>query len=345
MAGADPLLKKLRISGVKAASAVAVTLTLEPLGWQPQYRAGQFITLVFQTPRGEKRRSYSISSSAALGEPLQITVKKIDNGEFSRPLYYHSRPGDVLLCTGISGVFTLPDDQGKSDFLFLAAGSGVTPCLPMIRELLAMSDRPVALIYSNRARDQAIFIDELLALQQEYPARFRLYTLFSDSNELRTRRLSKWLLDQLLDELVPRPADTLFYLCGPFEFMQMCRIALLVRAHKSQVRSESFDQSPRLLNPEPPDAGPHHVRVLIGGQTMDFTVRYPIPVTREAELRGIHLPYSCGAGRCGSCAATLTRGKMWMAYNEVLTDKEVAEGRVLACQAYPVGGDAELRFD
>nr|WP_245645453.1 hypothetical protein [Niabella ginsenosidivorans] len=44
-----------------------------------------------------------------------------------------------------------------------------------------------------------------------------------------------------------------------------------------------------------------------------------------------------------AAVATCTKGNIWMAYNEVLADKEVAAGRVLACQGYPVGG-AEVVF-
>src|SRR5688572_7144905 len=128
----DSLLKKVRVSHVQNASPDAVTLTLEPVGWEPSYKAGQFLTLVFDTPHGEKRRSYSISSNR--GEPLQITVKKIDNGEFSRPLNYKSTAGDLLFTTGIAGTFVLPEDPHHHDYLFVAAGSGITPCFPMIRE-------------------------------------------------------------------------------------------------------------------------------------------------------------------------------------------------------------------
>ena len=37
-------------------------------------------------------------------------------------------------------------------------------------------------------------------------------------------------------------------------------------------------------------------------------------------------------------------GQVWMAYNEVLTDDEVANGRILVCQSYPVGGDVIIEF-
>lgn len=74
-------------------------------------------------------------------------------------------------------------------------------------------------------------------------------------------------------------------------------------------------------------------------------VKYPDTILAAAKARSIELPYSCEAGRCGSCIAACTQGKVWMRYNEVLTDSEVAKGRVLTCQSFPVGGDVDITFD
>lgn len=54
--------------------------------------------------------------------------------------------------------------------------------------------------------------------------------------------------------------------------------------------------------------------------------------------------YSCGAGSCGSCIAICIKGKMWMRYNEVLMDDEIAEGGLLTCTGYPYGGVIEFTF-
>ena len=339
----DPLLKKLRVTSVTPETAYAVNLVLEPIDWSPVCRAGQFITLVFTTPFGEKRRSYSISSCTELGEALQITVKKIENGEFSRPLNDMVKAGDLLLTTGISGVFTLPP-KPSDDFAFLAAGSGITPCYPMIRVLLARTNCNVTLIYSSKSREQALFLSQLEELQKNNSDRFRLYTLFSDSKELHRRRLGNWLLEQLLDRYVTAPERTSFYLCGPFEFMQMCRIVVRVRVPASRIHTESFDQRPRLPVSAPPDTAEHEVLVQLGTASHKIRVKYPLTVTKAARLQGLRLPYSCEAGRCASCVASLVQGKVWMAYNEVLTDEEIRGGRVLTCQAVPQTDDVIIRF-
>ena len=109
-------IKRVQIINIIAETANAKTFVLNFLDdWQPVYRPGQFITFVFYTKHGEKRRSYSISSAPAMGEPFSFTVKKVDNGEFSRFLISHVKVGDILFSSGISGLFLLPEniDQTK----------------------------------------------------------------------------------------------------------------------------------------------------------------------------------------------------------------------------------------
>jgi ring-1,2-phenylacetyl-CoA epoxidase subunit PaaE len=321
---------------------------LEPLDdWQPVYKAGQFLTFVFQTPYGEKRRSYSISSSPDLCEPLSITVKKVDNGEFSRLLVYEVKEGDVLYTTGISGFFVLPPAElNIRQFFFLAAGSGITPCYSLIKTILTGSSHQVVLIYSNKTEEDTIFHEALQLLQKKYADRFSIRFLYSNRFSVYHSRLSKWLLLHLLKEYPIASKDKVyFYLCGPFDYMQTLRITLLGESiPASHLIKEDFSSLPRLIIPKPPDTQAHQVTIHLESQSYSLPVQYPQSILATAKAHHISLPYSCEAGRCGSCVATCTKGKTWMAYNEVLTDQEMAKGRILTCQAYPIDGDVEIIF-
>jgi ferredoxin-NADP reductase len=342
----DILIKRLKIKAVLKETPNAKTFVLEPLdGWQPEYQPGQFLTLVFQTPYGEKRRSYSISSS--LNETLSITVKKVDNGEFSRRLVYHTHEGDILYTSGISGFFQLPDNSNHiRQFFFLAAGSGITPCFSLIKTLLATTTQKVTLIYSNKSEEDTIFLQALQLLEKKYHDRFAVRFLYSNHFSVYHSRLSKWLLLQLLEQhLTAAKDETLFYLCGPFDYMQTIRITLLGESiPPSHIIKEDFSSLPRLVVPRPPDTDKHEVTIRINQQVYHLPVQYPQSILAAAKAKNILLPYSCEAGRCGSCVANCTNGKIWMAYNEVLTDQEIAKGRVLVCQGFPIGGDVEVSF-
>ena len=69
---------------------------------------------------------------------------------------------------------------------------------------------------------------------------------------------------------------------------------------------------------------------------------YPFSILQSARKAGLSLPYSCDAGRCGNCLAKCTSGKVWMSYNEVLTDRELAEGYILTCTGHAVEGDVTI---
>jgi len=346
-------IKRLKITGIIAETANAKTFILEPLdGWQPEYSPGQFLTLVFYTRHGEKRRSYSISSAAT--EPLSITIKKVDNGEFSRLLTSHAKPGDILFTAGISGMFLLPVNlHAVQLYFFIAAGSGITPCFSMIKTILATCNSDIVLIYSNRSEEDTIFLIQLKELQQQYQNRFTIVFLFSNIYDVERSRLSNWLLNRLLDKYLKAPAaHALFYLCGPFDYMRMVNITLLNHVPAQNIFKENFSTLPRLLVPKPPDTDAHVARIHINGETYQLLVQYPQSILAAAKANKIFLPYSCEAGRCGSCeagrcgscVANCISGKVWMAYNGVLTDEEIEKGRVLLCQGYPVGGDVEIAF-
>lgn len=341
----DSLIRQVKILQILSETNDAKTFVLEPIeGWQPSYTEGQFLTLVFYTRHGEKRRSYSISSSPALGEPLCITVKKVENGEFSRLLLIYAKPGDVLYTSGINGLFVLPERfDDFNQFFFLAAGSGITPCFSLLKRILKRHSNQVVLIYSNKSEGAALFFKQLEDLEREYSERFQIHFLFSYKLDLYHSRLSSWLLQQLLDRYLRTDnTNALFYVCGPLDYMRMVNITLVGNIPSRNIFKESFSNRPREVVPVPDDTSSHQVTIHFGEQKHVVSVQFPQTILSAAKSQHVNLPYSCETGRCGSCVALCKSGEVWMAYNEVLTDEEVASGRVLICQSFPVYSDVEV---
>jgi ring-1,2-phenylacetyl-CoA epoxidase subunit PaaE len=336
----------VKVVEIRIETPLAKTFVLAPVDdWNPDYKAGQFINLVFQTPVGEKRRSFSISSSKAMQEPLMITVKKLDNGEFSRKLIYDTRVGDIFETIGVAGFFTLPQ-QRFQHYFFLAAGSGISPIFALIKEILHTREAKVYLVYSNKNEQDAIFLNALKTLQQQYENRLRIKFLFSNRNSVYESRLSHWLLSQIIEEWIPfTKKETIFYTCGPFEYMLMVDISLRSNGITAErIIKENFNSLPAPLNIKPPDTDPHRVTILRDGAQFELIVQYPDSITKAAKKQGISLKYSCEAGRCGSCVATCLKGKVWMSYNEVLMEDEIEKGRVLTCTGFPIEGDVIIRY-
>jgi len=68
-------------------------------------------------------------------------------------------------------------------------------------------------------------------------------------------------------------------------------------------------------------------------------------VLEAAMKHDVDAPFSCKGAVCCTCKAKVTEGKMIMDANYALSDEEVAEGFVLACQAHPASENVVLDFD
>lgn len=318
-------------------------------GHDIEYKAGQYLTFVKKTSQEEIRRSYSIVSSPQLNEPLSIGVKRIENGFFSRELIDHAKHGDELLTTGAGGFFTLPDDTSNTQqIFFLAAGSGITPIYSLLKTVLHFHQHiHVVLIYSNSSPQKTIFFSQLNELKQKFPKKFHLQFLFSNSIDLLMARLNRKLLAELTKaHSVCSFNQTLFYICGPEAYMRMCTYTLQEEdVPKENIRKEDFViHSKQLLKNLPPDKESHFVSIQYGNETYQFKVQYPDSILQSAKKQNIVLPYSCEVGRCGNCAAKCIKGKVWLSYNEVLTEKDLQSGLTLTCVGHPTGGDVKLKI-
>lgn len=345
----ESLIRKIRITRINQEIPDAKSFFLEYSDGSPIiYTPGQFLTLIFPKNNGtEDRRSYSFSTAPETDPIPAITIKKVENGEYSRKMLDYAQVGDKFLTIGTSGFFTLPGNINPFDqLIFLAAGSGITPILSLIKSALFRKIKPtITLIYSNYAKETTLFYKELKELERLHPDNFRIEFLFSTSPNLARARLGKWLLEQLLKEYVATAySKCLFYLCGPHDYMRMATIVLQTEGVPPQnIRKENFASvKPRFVM-EPPDKEPHQVTLLSDDREYIFTTQYPDSILQAAKKAGIMLPYSCESGQCGTCVATCVSGKTWMKNNEVLVDAEVNKGRTLTCTAFPVGGDVTLK--
>ena len=124
MADVLPAYTPLIVTSITDETTDVKTFGLAPAdGSTIVYKAGQFVTLSFKLGDKEERRSYSFSSCALLNEQPAITVKRVDNGVFSRYLHDKVLPGDLILSTSIGGFFTLPHITNEyTQYVFLLRG-------------------------------------------------------------------------------------------------------------------------------------------------------------------------------------------------------------------------------
>ena len=346
--------QKLRVVAVEKQVAEVLTISFETLnGERLTYAAGQFLPLIFLVNGRELRRSYSFFSSPIVDEPISIAVKLVENGEISRFIHHQIAVNDILTSAQPTGQFVYQPAKRKRTLFLFGAGVGITPLFSILKTaILSEPESKIVLIYSSRSAEDTLFIEEIARWQVNYPDRLTVIHLFSNSKNLMRARLNRFLINELVSaNLSFEKEDAICYTCGPVDYMDVCRISLLGAGFKpEQVKRETFvlpedevdedDGTAKMV-----DTNSYTVNLHFRGMVHHLLVPYPKRILEVALANKIDLPYSCSGGVCSTCAATCISGGTRMEHNEVLTDEEVARGRVLVCTAHPTTDDTTITWE
>ncbi|MEU0501078.1 ferredoxin--NADP reductase [Nocardia sp. NPDC005998] len=330
----------LRVVRVIAETHDAVSLELVAESGRPlTYRPGQFLTLRIPSARtGSVARSYSLSSAPHEDGPLKVTVKRTEGGYGSNWLCDNAVAGMTIDSLAPAGVFT--PDSLDTDLLLLAAGSGITPVLSILKSALAQGSGRCTLIYANRDDDSVIFADELRSLTAAYPDRLvALHWLESVQGLPSVRTLTT---------LVAPWSDREVFVCGPVPFMDAVVEASgnlgmdRTRVHVEKFVSLSGDPFAE-VDDDTGDAA--LVEVELDGTTNEFPWPRNTVLLDLLLARGVEAPYSCREGACSACVCRVVDGEVKLLRNEVLEREDLADGYVLACQAVPVTDTVRITYE
>ncbi len=322
-----------------------VTLTFKDLsGNYPAYKAGQFLTMSFVFGEREVRRSYSFSSSPLIDEPLAVTVKRVDNGEISRLLHHRTQVGDVIEVLAPQGQFTyIPEPKTPRVIFLFAAGIGITPLFSILKTaLVGEKDSKVVLIYSNGSTERTVFKSELEEWQVRFPARLEIIWIYSNSKNLLNAHLNRDNLLRYVTERMPDNNRAVFYTCGPVFYMDLVRFTLLgLGIPDTDIRKETFhfpeeEEDEDEKEEAPVDTSSYNIVLRFQEQEYQLEIPYNKTILDVGLEHKIKLPYSCKSGMCSTCISQCTTGAVRMDYNEVLTDREVENGRCLICTSHPI---------
>ena len=174
---------ELTIAGVRqdAEDAIVITFATPPaLRDAYRFEPGQHLTLRATVDGTDLRRSYSICSADYEGR-LAIGVRKVPGGAFSGWLHGHARPGRAIAVMPPQGRFCVrPRAPGARHYLGVAAGSGITPILSILKSVLARDPHSrFTLIYGNRTQKSTMFKEEIEDLKNRYMTRLALHLVFS----------------------------------------------------------------------------------------------------------------------------------------------------------------------
>ncbi|QVI28937.1 ferredoxin--NADP reductase [Mycolicibacterium neoaurum] len=307
-----------------------------------RYSPGQFLTLRVPSERtGSVARCYSLSSSPERDEKLTVTVKRTADGYASNWLCDNAHPGMRMHVLAPSGTF-VPKTL-DTDFLLLAAGSGITPMMAICKSALAEGTGKIVLVYANRDENSVIFAETLRELTAAHPDRLTVIHWLETVQGLPTT-------DALATLVGPFAAHEAF-ICGPGPFMSAAEAALKTvdarHIHIEVFKSLDSDPFAQVVIDveEDDDRGPAQAIIELDGTTHE--IEWP----RKAKLldvllnKGLDAPFSCREGHCGACAVLMRKGDVEMEINDVLEPSDLDEGLILACQALPTSDSVEVTYD
>ncbi|MDX6490660.1 MAG: hypothetical protein QOD43_905 [Gaiellaceae bacterium] len=214
------------------------TLALTVPGWAG-HRAGQHLDVRLTAEDGyQAERSYSIAS--APGEPLALTVERLDDGEVSPYLVDEAREGDGFEVRGpIGGYFVWePDDPAR--VLLVGGGSGVVPLMSMARSRArAGGSAPMRLLYSSRSFDDVIYRDELDALAGNG---FEVVHTLTREQPPGWTGFSRRIDPELLAEVAwPAEDEPRVFVCGSTRFVDAAADGLVELGYDPRsIRTERF---------------------------------------------------------------------------------------------------------
>jgi len=331
----------LRIRDIIFETSDTRTFVLELAdGGSLTYEAGQFLTFLLHVNGHEIRRSYSMSSTLGVDAYPAVTIKRVTNGEISRYWHDHVEVGTLLTALRPAGRFTLEPAEGTArDIVLIGAGSGITPLFSILKYVLTQElESRVTLLYASRRERSIIFGKQLDDWQRRYPRRLEIRHVLSQPTDdwLGTRgRINNFRLERMMAKgLHFAPERARFFLCGPFELMRTAEITLRFMGFENdQIRKENF-----VIDPAPPPpvrSEPHTIQLTFRSKTYTLEVPAYTTILQAGLEQGIPIPYSCRGGRCATCAAICRTGSVRMSINDVLTERDLAQGWVLTCTAYP----------
>jgi ferredoxin-NADP reductase len=204
----------------------------------PGHRAGQHLDVRLTAEDGyQARREYSIAS--APGEPVAITVERLDDGEVSTYLTEELRVGDELELRGPVGGYFVWDSADGGPLLLVAGGSGIVPLRAILRHRHKNSSAvPVRLLYSARTQADLIYATELSQYDSAVTVICTLTREQPPGWAGRTGRVDAAMLRE-----VAWPADMspLAYVCGPTGFVESVAAGLVELGYPAgQVKTERF---------------------------------------------------------------------------------------------------------
>jgi ferredoxin-NADP reductase len=247
----------------------------------PAFEPGAHIDV--KLPDGTLRQ-YSLCGDPDDLSHYRLGIRAISGGMSSGYVHRKLHAGDLVTVSTPRNNFPLVEAK---HYIFVAGGIGITPFIPMMREISAKNGS-WTLLYCNRRNEDAPFLAEIRKLGGE---------LSLHSSEAGTR------LD-VAQRFAKVEKDAVIYCCGPEKLMLAVEEATSAWPEGS-VHFEWF--APR-SRPEGEVSDSFEVVCQASGKTV--TVPADKSILEVLGENGVQVPCSCEQGICGTCETRVVSGEV-----------------------------------
>ncbi|MDP3896069.1 MAG: hybrid-cluster NAD(P)-dependent oxidoreductase, partial [Mesorhizobium sp.] len=291
--------------------------------------------------------TYTLSSSPSRPFSIAVTVKAQATSIGTRWMFQNLKPGVRIRAFGPSGNFSL-HNHPAAKYLFLSAGSGVTPMMSMLRWLNDVAPQTdVAFVNCARRPEEIIFRKELELLGAHMPG-LNLGFLIEERSSRESWFGHMGRIDFVrLPLLAPDFREREVFCCGPEPFMNAVRQMLETAGFDmAQYHQESFAAPQPDVQPAPLGEGAgagafaeQSTPIRFSLSDVDASCAAGQTVLQTARAAGVRIPAACEFGLCGTCKVKCD-GAVEMNHNGGILDHEIADGFILACCSKPLGAIA-----
>jgi ring-1,2-phenylacetyl-CoA epoxidase subunit PaaE len=321
------------------------------------FSQGQHLTLKAIINDEDVRRSYSLCSSP-FDQQWKVAVKQIPGGKFSTYINQEVEVGDIMQVMAPSGKFGVPvQPNSAKNYLFFAAGSGITPVLSMLKAHLQTEPKATCkLFYVNKTAKSIIFKEALEQLRNAFFGRLEIYYFLTKERrdiELFNGRFDDDKMEVITRNFIDIPDTNDVFLCGPEKMVNYVSEYLITKGLPRELvhfelfvtglSEEDIKRAERLAKQKVEGV---EVTIVDGGKEFLFTMTKDYDNILDAALSaGADLPFACKGGVCSTCKCRVIEGSVEMKINYALDEKEVSQNLVLSCQAVPTAGEVVVDFD
>ncbi len=254
-------------------------------------QAGQHHPIFVEVNGVRYERSYSLTQLDA--QHVLLSVKKVEQGKVSSWLVEHAQVGDILEFGQPYGDMLLP--KQAQAMVLLAAGSGITPMLSLLKALSKtdrMTQAPIRLLYWVREYADVAFKARFEKLAEQYP-NFSFQVFYTQEKDAGERLNQKHLA--LLENI----ENSVVYACGPSGFVAQ---AEQLFAHAQSFKSEAFSMSPV----ENSDIG--FVNITLRKSNKVVAIPKGQSILTSLEQQNIKPTHGCRMGICNKCVCNKVEG-------------------------------------